>query len=80
MKRIAIEQDLSNVKEYLQNNGYTVECLENFKGNLDSFDAIVVTGQNSNFLGMQNTTTKASVINANGLTAEDVYTRLSMEQ
>lgn len=79
MKRVAIEKDLTNVKDYLQNNGYTVECLESARDNLDSYDAIVVTGLNTNFLGMQNTTTKASVINADGLTPKDVYSRLSME-
>lgn len=79
MKRVAIEQDLSNVKEYLQKNGYTVECLESVKDNLDAFDAIVVTGLNTNFMGIEDTTTKATVINANGLTPEDVRSRLSME-
>lgn len=79
MKRVAIEKDLTNIKDYLKNNGFTVECLENARDNLDSYDAIVVTGQNSNFLGMQDTSTKASVINANGLTPEDVCSRLSMD-
>ncbi|SHJ82351.1 Uncharacterised protein family (UPF0180) [Caminicella sporogenes DSM 14501] len=73
MKRIAVENSLTNVKSYLETQGYTVESLESNKDNLKSFDAIVVSGQNSNFLGMHNTETKGSIISAKGLTPEDVH-------
>ncbi len=76
MKRVAVEDSLKSVKEHLQNQGYNVESLENNRQNLNSFDAVVVSGQNSNFLGMHDTSTKASVISAKGLTPQDVHNEL----
>ncbi len=76
LRRVAIERNLSNVKAYLEEQGYTVESLENNKDKIDSFDAIVVSGQNSNFLGMHDTFTKGTVVYAKGLTPEDVHREL----
>jgi hypothetical protein len=45
--------------------------------NLNGFDAIVVTGLNTNLSGIQDTGAKAVVINANGLSPEEVARRLS---
>lgn len=73
MKRIAVEDSLSNVKDYLQEKGYTVESLEDSRDRINSFDAVVVSGQNSNFLGIQDTSTKGNVVNAKGLTAKDIH-------
>ncbi len=77
--KIAVEQDLSPVKNYLSGKGYNVECIdfnEQSSANLQGFDAIVVTGQNSNFLGVNDTQTDAPVINADGLTPEEVAGRI----
>ncbi len=76
MRRIVVEDSLKNVQSYLKGKGYTVESLKNNKINIDSYDAVIVSGQDSNFLGMQDTSTKASVINAKGLSAEDVHKQL----
>lgn len=73
MKRVAIEKSLNNVKSYLKDQGYTVENLENNKEKINSFDAIVVSGQNSNFLGMHDTSTNGTVIYAKGLSPEDIH-------
>ncbi|MFV9510833.1 YkuS family protein [Tepidibacillus sp. LV47] len=73
MARIAVEQSLQSVKEYLQNKGYEVVDLNQ---NTQA-DAIVITGQDRNILGMQDITTKSPVINAKGLTPEEVYQQLS---
>jgi hypothetical protein len=72
--RIAIEPTLSNVKDYLSGIGYTVETIDENKktGSLQDFDVIVVTGLSTNLLGMSGTRTKAPVINADGLTPEEV--------
>ena len=43
---------------------------------MDLYDAVVVTGFNKDFLGIEDTNTKAVVIDAKGLTAEQVYNRL----
>ncbi|WP_432664117.1 YkuS family protein [Wukongibacter baidiensis] len=76
MKRVAVEKSLSNVKDYLKEQGYDVESLENNRDKINSFDAIVVTGQNSNFLGMHDTSTNGTVVYAKGLTPEDVHKEL----
>ncbi|TCO79361.1 YkuS family protein [Marinisporobacter balticus] len=73
MTKIAVEKSLENVRNYLQNQGCDVMALENTKSNLKKFDLIVVSGQNSNLLGMQDTSTKATVINAKGMSPQDVY-------
>ncbi|HEX2985321.1 MAG TPA: YkuS family protein [Caproiciproducens sp.] len=73
--KIAVEQNLTPVKDYLSGKGYQVECLdigEESSSNLQNYDAIVVTGQNTNFLGVHDTKTKAAVINADGLSPEEV--------
>ncbi|WP_168198255.1 YkuS family protein [Crassaminicella thermophila] len=77
MKKVAVEKSLENVKNYLNNKGFDVADLESATTNLKNFDAIVVSGQNSNLLGMHDTSTKASVINAKGLTVEDIYEELN---
>ncbi|QXM05781.1 YkuS family protein [Crassaminicella indica] len=76
MRKVAVEKSLENVKSYLNYKGYDVADLEGTKSNLKSFDAIVVSGQNSNMLGMHDTNTRASVINAKGMTPEDVHAQI----
>lgn len=77
MKKIGIERTLSNVKNYLENRDCTVEVLDS--GNkesrraLDRFDAIVVTGADSNFMGMEDIVTGTPVINAEGKTEDEIY-------
>jgi hypothetical protein len=75
--KIAIEPALSNVKNYLAGQGYTVDSM-NFNGgtNLRGYDAIVVTGLNTNLAGVHDADTRAVVINADGLTPQDVAREL----
>jgi hypothetical protein len=78
--KIAVEPDLTPIKDYLSGKGYKVESIDlNDKSPkyLNSFDAFVVTGLNTDFLGVNDTKTKAMVINADGLSPEDVASRLS---
>ncbi|WZL71597.1 YkuS family protein [Clostridiaceae bacterium 35-E11] len=77
MKKIAVEQSLENVKDYLRNRGYDVTDIESTQSNAKDFDAMVVSGQNSNFLGMHDTNTKAFVINAKGMSVEDIHKELN---
>ena len=72
--KIAIEPALSNVKSYLTENGYDVVSMTS---DLRGYDAIVVTGLSKNLLGIQNTDTKAVVINADGLTPQEIANRLN---
>lgn len=72
MKRIAVEKSLNNVKDFLSHEGYDVVDFQENNSDISNFDAIVVSGLSNNFLGMQNTTTKAPVISADGCTPADV--------
>lgn len=75
-KRIAVESQLSNVKRYLTDRGYDVVNLEQNKDlskfNINDFDAIVITGQHKNMMGFEDTITKSPVIDATGMTPEDI--------
>lgn len=76
MRKVAVEKSLKNVKTYLETQGFNVSDLESGQKNLNDFDAIVVSGQDSNFLGDQTTSSKATVISAKGRTVEDIYNQL----
>lgn len=76
MKSIAIQKDLTPIKNYLSEKGYNVK---EFEGNAEfatkqfgDVDAIVVTGLEENVLGMENTSSKASIIDARGMKPEEV--------
>lgn len=75
-KRIAVESQLSNVKRYLTDKGYDVVNLEQNKDlskiNIKDYDAIVITGQHKDMLGYEDTITKSPVIDATGMTPEDI--------
>ena len=74
-KRIAVGSQLSNIKEYLKQKGYeVVELKETLseKNNLNAYDAIVITGQSRNMLGIDDISTKVPVIDATGMTPFDV--------
>ncbi|TCS96569.1 YkuS family protein [Hazenella coriacea] len=78
MYRIAIEPSLTPIKEYLAQKGYQCDLLENTNENLTqgTYKAVVVTGGDINLMGMQNIEFACPVINAEGLTPEQVYDRL----
>lgn len=81
--RIAIEPNLTPIKDYLTDKGYQVESINLNKetakaAEMNKYDAYVVTGLNSNFMGIENTNTKAVVIKVEGMTPEQVYHELQM--
>lgn len=80
MKKVGVEKTLSNVKQYLEGKDCTVEILESSnkenKRALDKYDAIVVTGADTNLLGMQDTLTNTRVITAQGKNAEEIYNEI----
>ncbi|MDT8903338.1 YkuS family protein [Anaeroselena agilis] len=67
---IAVEQNLSGVIDLLETEGYEVVALDNT--DLDSVDAIVVSGADINLMNIQDTLTEVPVISAAGKTAEDI--------
>ena len=80
MRKIGVEKGLSNVVDYLTNEGYSVEVLsESIDNNipkLKDLDAIVTAGYNTDMLGISDTETQAPVVNAKGLTPEEVKAQL----
>jgi hypothetical protein len=73
-KKVAVESNLTNVDQALQSGGFQTVGLED--SSLNDVSAIVVSGQDKNFLGMQDTSRKIPVINAEGLSAEDVVNQV----
>jgi ribosome biogenesis protein Tsr3 len=71
MPRVAVEDSLSHVSKMLRDNGYEVVELGNWQ---NTIDAVVINGLDENILSDQSKTiTGAPVINASGMTAEEVF-------
>ncbi|KEO81209.1 YkuS family protein [Tumebacillus flagellatus] len=79
-KKVAVEQNLSTVRDYLSQEGYQVVNLDNQNQNGQGCDAIIISGADNNVMGVSNATTQAPVINAHGMTPEDVSKRLKQIQ
>lgn len=79
---IGIEPALTPIKEYLIEKGYTVTELNHDiqKDDMDytQFDAIVISGMSDDFLGMEDIKSDALIIDASGLTPEEVEEELNM--
>jgi hypothetical protein len=75
MARIGVEGTLSDVKQQLQQNGHEVFDLE--AQNAAQCDCCVISGQDKDVMGIANVQTKGSVINAEGMSAEEVAQAVS---
>ncbi|OIJ13322.1 hypothetical protein BKP45_15640 [Anaerobacillus alkalidiazotrophicus] len=71
MPKIGVEQSLTAVQEALQAKGYDVIQLKQ-ENDAAGCDCCVITGQDQNMMGIQNVITQGSVINAHGLSADEV--------
>lgn len=71
MAKVGVEQSLTDVQDALQSRGYEVVQLKQ-ESDAQGCDCCVITGQDQNVMGIQNTITEGSVINAHGLTAEEI--------
>lgn len=83
MKRIGIERALSDIGDYLSKQGYSVQVLnestESSASKFSGLDAIVTSDYDTDAMGFSDTETKIPVINASGITAEEVKNRLDRE-
>lgn len=70
MSRVAIEESLSNVKEVLEEHGHQVMILDG--ENMSSCDCCVISGQDQNMMGIQDMVANIPIVNADGLTPEEV--------
>ena len=75
-RKIAVEDGLKNISEYLKNHGYDICNLNNEK-NLNDCEAVIVSGQDDNFMGISDTVTKTKVIVASGKTLEEVHNQIN---
>lgn len=67
---IAVEQNLTNVIDLLETEGFEVVALD--RSNLEEVDAVVVSGADINLMNIQDTLTEVPVISAAGKSAEEV--------
>ncbi|HDR3890497.1 TPA: YkuS family protein [Bacillus cereus] len=71
MARIGVENSLTDVQQALQQQGYEVVSL-NSENDAHGCDCCVVTGQDSNMMGIADASIKGSVIKAHGLTTDEI--------
>ncbi|MEG6584416.1 YkuS family protein [Dendrosporobacter sp. 1207_IL3150] len=71
---IAIEKNLSRLADLLETEGYDVVDLENT--NIDSVDAIVLSGVDNNIMNMQDIQVHVPIINAAGKSTEEILEEL----
>lgn len=71
MAKIGVEQSLTNIQQALRDKGYDVVELKQ-ESDANDCSCCVVTGLDSNVMGMHDTITKGPVIEASGLSAEEV--------
>jgi len=75
--RVAIEDGLSNVRQAVEARGWEAVPLSEAKA--ARVDAVVCTGQDDDILGDETIRINVPVIQAQGLTAEEVLRRLAHE-
>mgnify|MGYP001228062421 FL=1 len=71
MAKIGVEESLTDVRQALEEKGYDVVTLQN-EQDASQCDCCVVTGLDTNVMGISNKMTKGSVIEAKGLTADEI--------
>lgn len=71
MAKIGVEQSLTNVSEELRDKGFNVVTLKE-ESDAKNCDVCVITGQDENVMGIQNVVSQGSILNASGLSAEEV--------
>jgi hypothetical protein len=71
MAKVGVEQSLTDVQQALQAKGHQVVQLKQ-EQDASGCDCCVISGQDQNVMGMQDTLSKGSVINASGLTADEI--------
>lgn len=71
MPTVGVESSLSSIKSALESKGYQVVSLQK-EQDAKNCDCCVVSGGDLNVMGIQNVVTQGSVIDAQGLTTEQV--------
>jgi peptidase E len=80
-KKVAVEKNLNNVRQYFESQGYQVDLFNDSQ--LDSitevsnYDAIIVSGGNVDIMGVQDTQTQVPVIDATGQSPQAIFNRIN---
>lgn len=77
--RIAVEMNLTGLREYLDQQGYEVVQLDPLSTSgveLQNCKAVVISGMDKNMLGMQDIGTGSPVIDASGKSPEQILNQL----
>lgn len=72
---IGVEQSLTNVEDALKAKGYEVIQLRT-EEDAKKCDACVITGQDKDFMGISDPVIAGPVIDANGLSADEITQRV----
>jgi hypothetical protein len=78
MARVGVEQSLTNISEALRERGHDVVELRS-EADVQGCDCCVVSGIDSNVMGMQDASIQGSVIEANGLSADEVCRQIDQK-
>ncbi|MBO8158439.1 YkuS family protein [Thermosyntropha sp.] len=73
-KTIAVEDNLRAVKNYLVTKGCRLVDVE--EANKHKVDAVIISGCDENLMNMQDIVVHAPVINASGLSPEEIWQRI----
>lgn len=80
-KKVAVEKNLTSVKQYFENNGYQVDTIDDTQidtiGGIGRYDAIIVSGGNIDFMGIQKTNTSTPIIDASGSTPVEIFNKMN---
>lgn len=83
-KKVAVEKNLTSIKQYFESNGYQVDTIDDTQidtiGEIGRYDAIIVSGGNNDFLGIQNTNTPTPIIDASGSTPVEIFNKIDQKQ
>ena len=71
MGKVGVEQSLQNVVQVLKEKGHDVVELKS-ASDANGCDCFVVTGMDSNFMGIHDTSSANSIIDASGRNADEV--------
>jgi len=78
MAKIGVEQSLTDVQEALKERGYAVIPLRS-EQDAKGCDCCVITGLDANVTGIQNIVASGPVIEASGLTAEEICQKIEQK-
>lgn len=71
---IAVEKNLVKLADLLETEGYDVVALDN--GNIESADAIIVSGTDHNLMKMQDILVHVPIVNASGKSSNEILEEL----